>query len=60
MLASGCGVTPPRAWERDLLARPAMAMTVDGLGTRLAEHVYASRESASGGLGVGGGGCGCN
>jgi hypothetical protein len=32
----------------------------DPAGTALAEHVYFSRESATGGRGVGGSGCGCN
>jgi hypothetical protein len=32
----------------------------DTLETRYADHIYTSREAASGGAGVGGGGCGCN
>ena len=32
----------------------------DPLATAMAEHVFFSRESASGGRGVGGAGCGCN
>jgi hypothetical protein len=32
----------------------------DPLGGSLTEHVYFSREAASGGRGVGGSGCGCN
>jgi hypothetical protein len=34
--------------------------TGDPIATVNAEHVYFSRESASGGRGVGGSGCGCN
>jgi hypothetical protein len=30
------------------------------LGNLMAEHIWFSREAASGGRGVGGGGCGCN
>ena len=32
----------------------------DPLGSTMIEHVYFSREAASGGKGVGGSGCGCN
>jgi len=32
----------------------------DPLATAMAEHVFFSREAASGGRGVGGSGCGCN
>jgi len=32
----------------------------DPLADSLAEHVYFTREAASGGGNVGGGGCGCN
>jgi Domain of unknown function (DUF4266) len=57
---AACSVAPPRAWEKDLLARPAMAMDGDTLEQRYSAHVYGSRENSSGGAGVGGGGCGCN
>lgn len=60
VLVSACGSTPPKPWEKDLLARPAMAIDADALEARVAQHVYDSREAASGGLGIGGGGCGCN
>ena len=32
----------------------------DPLEMRYTQHIYFSKESASGGYGVGGGGCGCN
>jgi hypothetical protein len=57
---AGCSLTPPRAWEKDLLARPAMAMDGDPLEGRLLQHIYTSKENSSRGDGVGGGGCGCN
>lgn len=61
LAASGCStLTPPRAWEKDLLARPAMRMEPDPLGQRMAQHVYASKENSSGGGAAQGGGCGCN
>ncbi|WP_338763136.1 DUF4266 domain-containing protein [Massilia sp. METH4] len=55
---SGCGTVQP--WEKGKLARPEMTFGGDLLETRYAEHIYTSREAASGGSGVGGGGCGCN
>jgi len=59
-LLAGCAIEPPRAWERDLLARPTMSMDADPLERRLLSHIYTSKENSSGGDGVGGGGCGCN
>lgn len=59
-LTSGCALTPPKPWEKDLLARPAMALDADPLDRRFALHIYTSKENSSGGSGVGGGGCGCN
>jgi hypothetical protein len=47
-------------WERTNLADYTMRTDRDPLATTMAEHVYFSRESASGGRGVGGSGCGCN
>ncbi|HEX8615805.1 MAG TPA: DUF4266 domain-containing protein [Telluria sp.] len=59
--ATGCSaITPVQAWEKGTLAKTEMLMEGDGLETRFNEHIYASREAASGGSGVGGGGCGCN
>lgn len=57
---SGCTLEPPRAWERELLARPEMTMNPDPLGRRQLTQIYTSRENSFGGDGVGGGGCGCN
>ncbi|MFA5057310.1 MAG: DUF4266 domain-containing protein [Opitutaceae bacterium] len=47
-------------WERATLADYTMRPDRDPLASAMAEHVYFSRESASGGHGVGGSGCGCN
>ena len=59
--ATGCAmVKPVQAWEKGTLAKPAMLIDGDPLESRFNEHIYASREGASGGSGVGGGGCGCN
>jgi hypothetical protein len=59
-LLGACAIEPPRAWERDLLARPEMSMDADPLERRTLTHIYTSKENSSGGAGVGGGGCGCN
>lgn len=56
----GCAYAPPAAWERGNLARPEMTMGGDPLDQRFVQHIYGSKENASGGYGVGGGGCGCN
>jgi hypothetical protein len=59
---TGCSlIQPVQPWEKGILARPEMTIEGnDALGVKFSEHIYASRESASGGAGVGGGGCGCN
>ncbi len=61
-LATGCSsiIKPPQPWEKGLLAKPEMVMGGDALDQRFTQHIYGSKESASGGYGVGGGGCGCN
>jgi Domain of unknown function (DUF4266) len=58
---AGCAtLQPPKAWEKDRLARPEMQFDADPLDAKLTQHIYDSKESATGGNGVGGGGCGCN
>ena len=58
---TGCGsYALPQAWEKGNLARPEMTMGGDALEQRYQQHIYTSKEGASGGYGVGGGGCGCN
>ncbi|HEX5684243.1 MAG TPA: DUF4266 domain-containing protein [Ideonella sp.] len=57
---AGCALQPPQAWEKRALAKPEMTMAGDPLADRFDQHIYASKENASGGYGVGGGGCGCN
>jgi hypothetical protein len=47
-------------WERATLADYTMRPGRDPLATTMSEHVFFSRESASGGRGIGGSGCGCN
>jgi hypothetical protein len=60
---AGCGVLPlqpVQPWERGNLAKPTMTFETNPLEAAYHEHIYASKENASGGNGVGGGGCGCN
>jgi hypothetical protein len=57
-LFSGCTHVQP--WERGNLADVTMDSERDPLGRMFAEHMWFSREAATGGQGVGGGGCGCN
>lgn len=67
LLLSACAHMPEKAqslgvkpWERDILARPAMQLDAAPLDTAYDDHIYFSKEAASGGRGFGGGGCGCN
>ncbi len=54
---SGCAlVQPVSPWEKGMLAKPDMTFEGDRLDTEYVEHTYSSKESASGGAGVGGGG----
>ncbi len=55
---TGCQHVKP--WQRGTLADPIMSADRDPVGTQQGEHIFFSREAASGGRGVGGGGCGCN
>jgi hypothetical protein len=57
-ITSGCTHVNP--WERGTLADYTMRADRDPLATAFSEHMWFSREAASGGRGVGGGGCGCN
>jgi len=60
---AGCaspGLVRVHPWERGTLADYTMRPDRDPLITAVSDHIYMSRESASGGRGVGGSGCGCN
>ena len=59
-LASGSGCENVSPWQRGTLADYTMRQDRDTLGDSQSEHIFFSREMASGGKGVGGGGCGCN
>jgi hypothetical protein len=57
----GCAsMEPPKPWEKQYLAKPAMQFDADASDARTTQHIYQSKEGASGGYGAGGGGCGCN
>jgi hypothetical protein len=55
---TGCQHVKP--WQRGTMADYTMRADRDPLGDGFLEHIWFSREEASGGKGVGGGGCGCN
>ncbi|MBL9116472.1 MAG: DUF4266 domain-containing protein [Verrucomicrobiaceae bacterium] len=55
-----CQCAPGLIWQRDKLGDYTMRPDRDLAASSLSEHVFFSREAASGGRGVGGGGCGCN
>ena len=59
-LLAGCSNMGVKPWQRDVLARPDMALDSDPLSNGLDDHIYFSKEASSGGRGFGGGGCGCN
>jgi len=58
LLVMGCA--PVKPWQRERLADPIMQSDRNPLQSAQLDHVYFSREAASGGRSVGGGGCGCN
>lgn len=60
LLLGACAGPLPQPWEKGLLARPDMAMDVGSLEARFGDHIYGSRESASGSGVAGGASCGCN
>nr|WP_315487079.1 DUF4266 domain-containing protein [uncultured Undibacterium sp.] len=48
------------AWEKGYLAKAEMRFDHDKLSAKNADHIYTSKEAASGSGSVGGSGCGCN
>jgi uncharacterized protein DUF4266 len=61
LAAAGCAtMEPPKPWERGDLAKSSMQIDPDKLELKIEQHIYTSKEAATGGYGVGGGGCGCN
>jgi hypothetical protein len=63
LLLGGCtnpALVRVQPWQRSTLADYTMNPARDPLETGQMEHIFFSREAASGGRGVGGSGCGCN
>ena len=56
--ALGCEHVKP--WEKDVLARPDMAWSPNGIEDEMRGTIFMSKEASLGGGGAGGGGCGCN
>ncbi|TVP16253.1 DUF4266 domain-containing protein [Shewanella sp. KCT] len=59
-LLSGCANLGVKPWERGQFAREDMQLEVDELDMAIEDHIYFSKEGASGGRTLAGGGCGCN
>lgn len=57
---AGCSTLGVEPWERETLAKPEMRFDFDNVARGLDDHIYFSKEGASGGRGFAGGGCGCN
>lgn len=63
LVTTGCGmfkVEKVKPWQRGVLAQEDMQLVPDQMQSYADDHVYFSKEAATGGKGVGGGGCGCN
>ncbi|HWZ63949.1 MAG TPA: DUF4266 domain-containing protein [Steroidobacteraceae bacterium] len=60
LAAGGCGTLGVKPWQREVLARPEMALNAEPIDAAIDDHIYFSKEAASGGRSFGGGGCGCN
>jgi hypothetical protein len=56
----GCSNLGVEPWQRALLAKKEMALTSSPVDAALDDHIYFSKEGASGGRSFAGGGCGCN
>ena len=59
-LLCSCTSFGPQPWEKDLMARREMQVNGYPLQSAADDHIYFSKEAASGGRGFAGGGCGCN
>ena len=57
---AACSTLGVKPWQREILARPEMALNANPMDAAIDDHIYFSKEAASGGRSFGGGGCGCN
>lgn len=60
LVLAGCSSLGVKPWQREILARPEMALNSSPVDAAIDDHIYFSKEAASGGRSFGGGGCGCN
>jgi hypothetical protein len=60
LLVSGCAAGAAKMCRTGALAKPEMQVNYQSHERIIDDHVYFSKEAASGGRGFGGGGCGCN
>jgi hypothetical protein len=60
LAACACSSIGVKPWQREILARPEMALNAEPIDSAIDDHIYFSKEAASGGRSFGGGGCGCN
>lgn len=60
VVLSGCSSMGVDPWDRDLLAKPEMAVNSSPMDQSVDDHIYFSKEASSGGKSFAGGGCGCN
>lgn len=60
VIASGTGCATVEPYQKQAFSCPSMQVDGDPIRDMLTEHIYFSREAASGGESIGGGGCGCN
>lgn len=58
--SNACAYKKVKPWHRDILAQDKAQLVFDRLESEADQHIYFSKEAASGGEGFGGGGCGCN
>lgn len=49
-----------KPWQKGNLAKKHMSFDPDPVESKFIQHMYNSKEAATGGYGIGGGGCGCN
>jgi hypothetical protein len=60
LVFGACSRVGVDVWDRDILALDEMQPDYQIVDRALDDHIYFSKEAASGGRGFGGGGCGCN
>lgn len=57
---SACATQGVKPWQRGDLARPEMAWEPGLMLSAQRNHLFTSKEAATGSGGIAGGGCGCN